>query len=142
MSNVNNYCIAVKERGDDIVFLRKIIPGGADKSYGIQVAKLAGVPDMVIDRAKEIVKELVDIDITDKIQAIAISDSEIKQNKSKEKTRLDDVSIGQMSFFETTTDEDVLEELKAINISTLTPLDALNTLYKLQSMINNRWSGN
>ena len=142
MSNVNNYCIAVKERGDDIVFLRKIIPGGADKSYGIQVAKLAGVPDMVIDRAKEIVKELVDIDITDKIQAIAISDGEIKQNKSKEKTRLDDVSIGQMSFFETTTDEDVLEELKAINISTLTPLDALNTLYKLQSMINNRWSGN
>ncbi|MGN0301079.1 MAG: DNA mismatch repair protein MutS [Lachnospiraceae bacterium] len=142
MSNVNNYCIAVKERGDDIVFLRKIIPGGADKSYGIQVAKLAGVPDMVIDRAKEIVKELVDIDITDKIQAIAIGDGEIKQNKSKEKTRLDDVSIGQMSFFETTTDEDVLEELKAINISTLTPLDALNTLYKLQSMINNRWSGN
>ena len=142
MSNVNNYCIAVKERGDDIVFLRKIIPGGADKSYGIQVAKLAGVPDMVIDRAKEIVKELVDIDITDKIQAIAISDSDVKQNKSKEKTRLDDVSIGQMSFFETTTDEDVLEELKSINISTLTPLDALNTLYKLQSMINNRWSGN
>ncbi|MDY5000336.1 MAG: DNA mismatch repair protein MutS, partial [Lachnospiraceae bacterium] len=128
--------------GDDIVFLRKIIPGGADKSYGIQVAKLAGVPDMVIDRAKEIVKELVDIDITDKIQAIAISDSDVKQNRSKEKTRLDDVSIGQMSFFETTTDEDVLEELKSINISTLTPLDALNTLYKLQSMINNRWSGN
>ena len=87
-------------------------------------------------------KELVDIDITDKIQAIAISDSDVKQNKSKEKTRLDDVSIGQMSFFETTTDEDVLEELKSINISTLTPLDALNTLYKLQSMINNRWSGN
>ena len=142
ISNVNNYCIAVKERGDDIVFLRKIIPGGADKSYGIQVAKLAGVPDMVIDRAKEIVKELVDIDITDKIQAIAISDSDVKQNKSKEKTRLDDVSIGQMSFFETTTDEDVLEELKSINISTLTPLDALNTLYKLQSMINNRWLRN
>ena len=55
MNNVNNYCIAVKECGDDIVFLRKIVKGGADKSYGIQVAKLAGVPDMVIDRAKEIV---------------------------------------------------------------------------------------
>ena len=52
MDNVNNYCIAVKEQGDDIVFLRKIVKGGADKSYGIQVAKLAGVPDMVIDRAK------------------------------------------------------------------------------------------
>ena len=55
---VNNYCIAVKERGDDIVFLRKIVKGGADKSYGIQVAKLAGVPDSVLDRAKELVDEL------------------------------------------------------------------------------------
>ena len=61
---VNNYCIAVKERGDDIVFLRKIVKGGADKSYGIQVAKLAGVPDSVLDRAKELVDELVHTDIT------------------------------------------------------------------------------
>ena len=67
MDNVNNYCIAVKENGDDIVFLRKIVKGGADKSYGIQVAKLAGVPDMVIDRAKEIVTELTDNDITEKV---------------------------------------------------------------------------
>ena len=52
MNNVNNYCIAVKEKGDDIVFLRKIVKGGADKSYGIQVARLAGVPDMVIDRPR------------------------------------------------------------------------------------------
>ena len=58
LSGVNNYCIAVKEKGDDIVFLRKIIKGGADKSYGIQVAKLAGLPDSVIERAKEIVNEL------------------------------------------------------------------------------------
>lgn len=64
IDNVNNYCIAVKEKGDDIVFLRKIVKGGADKSYGIQVAKLAGVPDLVIDRAKEIVEELVNEDIT------------------------------------------------------------------------------
>ena len=55
---MNNYCIAVKENGDDIVFLRKIVKGGADKSYGIQVAKLAGVPESVTDRAKEIVEEL------------------------------------------------------------------------------------
>ncbi len=61
---MNNYCIAVKEKGDDIVFLRKIIRGGADKSYGIQVAKLAGVPDSVIERAKELVDELSDADIT------------------------------------------------------------------------------
>ena len=72
MNNVNNYCIAVKECGDDIVFLRKIVKGGADKSYGIQVAKLAGVPDMVIDRAKEIVEQLSDNDITEKVQSIAI----------------------------------------------------------------------
>ncbi len=58
LNNVNNYCVAVKEKGDDIVFLRKIVKGGADKSYGIQVAKLAGVPDSVIARAKEIVEEL------------------------------------------------------------------------------------
>ena len=58
----NNYCIAVKEKGDDIVFLRKIVKGGADKSYGIQVAKLAGVPDSVINRAKELVEELSDAD--------------------------------------------------------------------------------
>ena len=64
LSGVTNYCIAVKEKGDDIVFLRKIVKGGADKSYGIQVAKLAGVPDSVINRAKELVEELSDADIT------------------------------------------------------------------------------
>ena len=72
MNNVKNFSIAVKEQGDDIIFLRKIVQGGADKSYGIQVAKLAGVPDMVIDRAKEIVNQLVDNDIIEKIQAIEL----------------------------------------------------------------------
>ena len=67
LAGVNNYCIAVKERGDDIVFLRKIVKGGADKSYGIQVAKLAGVPDSVIERAKELVQELSDADITEAV---------------------------------------------------------------------------
>ena len=68
MNGVNNYCIAVKEQGDDIVFLRKIVKGGADKSYGIQVAKLAGVPDSVINRAKELVEQLVDSDLTARTQ--------------------------------------------------------------------------
>ena len=68
---VNNYCIAVKERGDDIVFLRKIVKGGADISYGIQVAKLAGVPDSVLDRAKELVDELVHTDITSTFKDLA-----------------------------------------------------------------------
>jgi len=136
MDNVNNYCIAVKENGDDIVFLRKIVKGGADKSYGIQVAKLAGVPDMVIDRAKEIVAELTDNDITEKVQSIA---RETKNDKKVKVTHYDDVDIAQMSLFDTSTDEDVLKRLEEIDITTLTPMDALNTLYKLQSDLKNRW---
>lgn len=135
MSNVNNYCIAVKEKGDDIVFLRKIIKGGADRSYGIQVAKLAGVPDMVIDRAKEIAEQLSDNDILEKVQSIAV---EHKETKHKAIT-YDEVDLSQMSLFDTVKDEDVLQELKEIEISTLTPLDALNTLYKLQNKLKNRW---
>ena len=136
MDNVNNYCIAVKENGDDIVFLRKIIKGGADKSYGIQVAKLAGVPDMVIDRAKEIVAELTNNDITEKVQSIA---KESKNDKKVKVQHYDDVDIDQMTLFDTVTDEDVLKRLQEIDITTLTPMDALNTLYKLQSDLKNRW---
>lgn len=134
---VNNYCIAVKEKGDDIVFLRKIVRGGADKSYGIQVAKLAGVPDMVIDRAKEIVQQLSDNDITEKVQSIQIEGA---RGRTKVK-RYDQVDLEQMSLFDTTTDEDVIEQLRTADISNMTPLDALNTLYKLQNMVKNRWSG-
>lgn len=139
MNNVNNYCIAVKEDGDDIVFLRKIVKGGADKSYGIQVAKLAGVPDIVIGRAKEIVSSLVDNDIIDKIQSIAITTT--GDNKGKKVEHYDQVDLTQMSLFATSTDEDVIRELKELDISNLTPLDALNTLYKLQNSLNNRWNG-
>jgi DNA mismatch repair protein MutS len=138
MNNVNNYCIAVKEKGDDIVFLRKIVKGGADKSYGIQVAKLAGVPDMVIDRAKEIVEQLSDNDITQKVQSIQVTG---KSEKKKVK-KYDQVDLAQMSLFDTVSDADVIEELSKVDISNLTPLDALNTLYKLQNMIKNRWSSN
>ncbi len=135
MSNVNNYCIAVKEKGDDIVFLRKIIKGGADKSYGIQVARLAGVPDMVIDRAKEIVEQLSDNDILEKVQSIAVDHRDTKHKPVK----YDEVDLSQMSLFDTVKDEDVIKELKEIDISNLTPLDALNTLYKLQNKLKNRW---
>ena len=135
IGNVNNYCIAVKEKGDDIVFLRKIIKGGADKSYGIQVARLAGVPDMVIDRAKEIVEQLSDNDITEKVQSISVdTDSAAKKQK-----HYDEVDLEQISLFDTVKDEDVLEELKNADISTMTPLDALNTLYRLQNKLKNRW---
>ena len=80
LSAVNNYCIAVKEDGDDIVFLRKIVNGGADRSYGIQVAKLAGVPDVVIARANEICNQLIDKDITTKLKEIKVT-NDFKQNK-------------------------------------------------------------
>ena len=136
MSNVNNYCIAVKERGDDIVFLRKIVKGGADKSYGIQVAKLAGVPDMVIDRAKEIVNQLTDNDITEKIQSIAV---EVKEARGKKQPKPDEMELSQMSLFDTVKDEDVLKELMEIEVNTLAPIDALNVLYRLQNKLKNRW---
>ena len=140
IDNVSNYCVAVKEKGDDIVFLRKIIKGGADKSYGIQVAKLAGLPDIVIDRAKELLDQLTDSDITEKIQNIETKAGQ-STGKAKKVRHYDDVDLGQMSLFETVTDEDVLKELRDIDISNLTPLDALNTLYRLQTEIKNRWSG-
>ena len=139
MHNVNNYCIAVKECGDDIVFLRKIIKGGADRSYGIQVAKLAGVPDMVIDRAKEIVEQLTDNDITEKIQNIAVDTK--GEGRAKKQQHLDEVDLAQMSLFDTVTDEDVIKELMELEVNTMSPLDALNALYKLQNKLKNRWQG-
>ena len=135
MNNVNNYCIAVKEKGDDIVFLRKIVKGGADKSYGIQVAKLAGVPDTVITRAKEIVEELSDADITTRVRDIAVKGNDSKPKKKK----YDEVDLAQFSLFDTVKDDDVLEELKSIDITNLTPMDALNTIYQLQNKLKNRW---
>lgn len=139
MSNVNNYCIAVKESGDDIIFLRKIIKGGADRSYGIQVAKLAGVPDMVIGRAKEIAEQLTNNDIIEKIQSIA---PDVKEDiKGKKQKKLDEVDLAQMSLFETVTDEDVLKELMDTDVNQMSPIDALNTLYKLQNKLKNRWQG-
>ena len=137
IENVNNYCIAVKEKGDDIVFLRKIVKGGADKSYGIQVAKLAGVPDLVINRAKEIVEELSEEDITTRVSEIATKD---KVSKKKPKVKkYDEVDIAQMSLFDTVKDDDVLEELKNLDVGNMTPIDALNTIYRLQNKLKNRW---
>ena len=135
MDNVNNYCIAVKEKGDDIVFLRKIVRGGADRSYGIQVAKLAGVPDMVIERAREIAEQLSDNDIIQKVQNIEVN---LKSDKRKT-VRYDEVDLEQMSLFDTVKDEDIINELQEIDVARLTPVDALNTLYRLQNKLKNRW---
>lgn len=124
LAGVKNYCIAVKEKGDDIVFLRKIIRGGADKSYGIQVAKLAGVPDAVISRAKELVEELSEADISLKPKALPV---ELGMEEE------------QISLFDTVKDDDIISEIRDMDLGNMTPLDALNTIYRLQNKIKNRW---
>ena len=136
LTAVNNYCIAVKEKGDDIVFLRKIIKGGADKSYGIQVAKLAGVPDTVIERAKELAEELTNADITVRVQELSNDPKRAKKPKNR---KYDPVDLDQMSLFDTVSDSDVLKELEEIDVTNLTPIDALNTIYRLQNKLKNRW---
>ena len=136
LSGVTNYCIAVKEQGEDIVFLRKIIKGGADKSYGIQVAKLAGIPETVILRAKEIAQELSNADISARAKEIAGSLEPAAKNKN---FRANDLDAVQMSLFDTVKDDDILEELKNMDVTNMTPIDALNTLYKLQNKLKNRW---
>lgn len=133
LPGVNNYCIAVKEQGDEIVFLRKIIRGGADKSYGIQVAKLAGVPEPVISRAKVLVEELTAADITVRARQIAESSAPAAV------PRPDDVDMNQMTLFETVRDDDILEEIQSLELGNMTPIDALNTLYRLQMKLKNRW---
>ena len=124
LSAVNNYCIAVKEDGDDIVFLRKIVKGGADRSYGIQVAKLAGVPDVVIARANEICNQLIDKDITNKLKEIKIT------NDFKPKN--DDT---QMSMFGSLAESQVIEDIKCVDLSNMTPMKALLYLNELQERL-------
>ena len=136
ISGVNNYCIAVKEQGDDIVFLRKIIAGGADKSYGIQVAKLAGVPESVIERAKVLVKDLSDADILQNAKNIA---QYSRKNDKTYTNQINDLEVKQMSLFDTVNNDDIIMELKDTNIGNMTPIDAINMLYKMQNKIKNRW---
>ncbi len=138
LDGVNNYCIAVKEKGDDIVFLRKIVKGGADRSYGIQVAKLAGVPSQVIERAKELVLELSDADISQKAKDIAQYSKKVA-SMNKQYKKVDDLEVKQMSLFDTVKDDDIITDIKNMDISNMTPIDALNTLYKLQGRVKNRW---
>ena len=134
LDSVNNYCIAVKEKGDDIVFLRKNVKGGADRSYGIQVSKLAGLPDSVIESAKEIAEQLLANDITDTVKSISVDNG----HKHK-KEHLDEVDMTQISLFDTVKDDDIIDELRSIDIGNMTPLDALNKLYQLQNKVKNSW---
>ena len=139
MSGVNNYCIAVKEQGDDIVFLRKIVRGGADKSYGIQVAKLAGVPDQVIARAKELVEELSSADIATKARQIARESANVSQSQRKVVTKPDEVDLNQMTLYDTVKSEDIIKEIEELQINDITPMEALNILSRMQGKLKNRW---
>lgn len=155
LESVDNYCIAVKEQGDDIVFLRKIIKGGADKSYGIQVAKLAGVPENVLRRAREIVEQLSDNDIASRAKDIdveyeipdypyGIKQQTEPKRKVRKKTALEVESekLGQMSFFDSSNTElktdDIIVELHELDLSATTPIEALNILYKMQVKLKER----
>lgn len=134
LPGVHNYCIAVKEKGDDIVFLRKIVKGGADKSYGIQVAKLAGVPDVVLNRAKQLVSELSDADITIRTRKIARGSQAAVSRVKKP----DEVDLQQLTMFDTVKEESIIQEISDMNLTQMTPIDALNTLYRIQSKLKNR----
>ena len=121
LDGVKNYNIAVKKRGDDITFLRRIIPGGADDSYGIEVAKLAGLPDWIIKRAKEILKELTSGKTDDKETFANISP---RNNE-------DDMQLNLLD----TASNAVTDKLKSVDVNTLTPIEAMNLLYDLKNMI-------
>lgn len=137
LEGVHNYCIAVKENGDDIVFLRKIVPGGADKSYGIAVAKLAGLPEEVIERANRIVTQLCENDIVELTKNIAVEGQTVLAHQKPKP--LDEVDMAQMSFLDTIKDDDIIEELRHLDISQMTPIEALNALNELQVKVRNRW---
>ena len=152
LEGVNNYCIAVKEQGDDIVFLRKIVKGGADKSYGIQVAKLAGVPSSVLKRASEIVAELSGNDLVMKAKNLSIPDEEeyqqevlplepavhssTEKHSSKKSGR--QRGMDQLSLFSVCGNEDIISDLRELDLTRMTPIDALNKLYQLQTKIKER----
>ncbi len=126
LSGIKNYCIAVKKRGDDITFLRKIIRGGADESYGIEVARLAGVPDEVVSRAKKILKTLEEADINKSSMV------EIRKSNLKKMDKINEEKDGeQIGMFGIASNE-IIEGLKKINVTTMTPIEAMNKLYELQ----------
>ncbi|MGF7144061.1 DNA mismatch repair protein MutS [Anaerotaenia torta] len=157
LEGVNNYCIAVKEQGEDIVFLRKIVKGGADKSYGIQVAKLAGVPASVLKRASEIVTELTGNDLALKAKNLSAPEAAASQEvflqeeltfeagqfvpsgtDTARKGRKSKEFREQLSLFSTSENEDIITELRDMDIARLTPIDSINKLYQLQRKIKDR----
>jgi DNA mismatch repair protein MutS len=116
LPNVKNYNIAVKKRSDQMIFLRKIVPGAADDSYGVEVAKLAGLPNTVINRAREILAELESQAPAAPVQAVPVEDDQVS---------LLDLRATQ-----------VCQALEKMSVETMTPIEAMNELYKLKKMLN------
>lgn len=122
---VKNYNFAVTEEGDKVIFLRRIVPGGADKSYGIHVAQIAGIPKTVINRAREVLKELESIRGTEKEKRVASKDE--KQMKHEQ--------FQQLSLFNDRESKKLLEEITKLDINVLTPIEAITRLYEIQKKI-------
>ena len=142
LDGVQNCCIAVKEDGEDIVFLRKIVKGGADKSYGIQVAKLAGVPESVLNRAYEIAAQLESGDINTVISFGERENSSSMMKPGSDSRQNHDTEMAQLSIFDAVTSfsyEDILFELRDIDLSHVTPMDAMNLVYKWQNKLKDKW---
>ena len=136
LEGVCNYCIAVKEQGDTIVFLRKIIRGGADKSYGIQVARLAGVPETVLKRAEELVDQLTQNDLAERAREIFRQTPPPQDDGGSWVPKHKDAAPNQMSMFGNSAYADIAERIRELNLQGMTPLDALNFLFRIQDEIN------
>ncbi len=130
LQRVKNYCISVREKDNNIIFLRKIIKGGADRSYGIHVASLAGLPKKVIKRAGEIMESLKNVETA---ASSNVSDRiSINNNPKQDKT----VKNKQLELYNYV-EQNVLNEIKALDIMTMSPIEALNFLYKIKKKIDN-----
>lgn len=156
LPGVLNYCSAVHEGRDGIIFLRKIMRGGADRSYGIEVAKLAGLPEDVIRRAKDIQETLLsnsgEISLPKEKDPSTADENGRKEEKTKDANQpsmdpesqvsaVHEMEDGgeQMSFFSSESDQEILEEIRTFDLTRMTPIDALNQLYELQNKVKNRW---
>jgi DNA mismatch repair protein MutS len=130
LNRVKNFHIAVKEEGEGLVFLRKIVPGATDKSYGIHVARIAGVPHDVTSRAKEILDDIENED------SISMDDSKAGK-KRRNSAKYTQLIFDQQSSYENNEPDPLLEEIKAMDVDSMTPLDALNKLSELKKKLSN-----
>jgi DNA mismatch repair protein MutS len=139
LAGVHNYCSAVKENADGIIFLRKIIRGGADRSYGIEVAKIAGLPKEVIERAEDLLQEILKNDLSTVTQSIEAVGDVMKASEKKKADLINNEDSNQLSFFGALSDNDIIDEIRNMELSAMTPIEAMNKLDSIQKKVKNRW---